>query len=226
MTPKKQPVKSEKETKAGKSPRISSAGKSRKERTDEELAAASQKGDSRAEALLIERYRGLARQRSMTYYILGGDREDVVQEGMIGLFKAVRSYEPDKGASFATYAGVCIERQILDAIKMASRRRHEPLNTSLSLSEESTERMMRAKADLLGEEKEGELAKDLFSRIKGEWRSSFSNLEWTVLEKKMEGKSISAIAGELKREPKAVSNALERTKRKIRNLAEEHGMFR
>ena len=109
--------------------------------TDEALAAAAQAGGQRAEEDLISRYKSQVRLRAKAYYILGADREDVVQEGMIGLFKAVRSYDPAGGASFATYASVCIDRQIQDAIKAAARKKHEPLNMSLSLDEEGPARI-------------------------------------------------------------------------------------
>ena len=90
-------------------------------RSDEALAKAAQAGDSRAEEELLVRYKGHVRLRAKAYYILGADKEDVVQEGMIGLFKAVHGFEPGSGASFATFASVCIDRQIQDAIKAAAR---------------------------------------------------------------------------------------------------------
>lgn len=195
-------------------------------RTDETLVAAAQGGDRQAEEELIGRYKETVRRRALPYYILGADREDVVQEGMIGLFKAVHGYDATKQASFATYAGVCIERQILDAIKAAARKKHEPLNTSLSMQEEDTERRI-AKADYSVAMEElspwGDF--DLMGKVRGEWRESFSEMELAVLERRLAGEDTKTIAEEIGRDPKSVYNAVERMKKKIRRLAEETGVI-
>lgn len=204
-------------------------------RTDEALAKAAQEKDQRAEEELISRYKGQVRLRAKAYYILGADREDVVQEGMIGLFKAVRGYDPDGGASFATFASVCIDRQIQDAIKAAARKKHEPLNTSLSLDEEGGARMAEAQ---LGEEAlaagaamqgAGETAvpeaDDLLAKINGPWKDRLSDLERTVFAGRLAGKSVRQLAEELGKDPKAIYNAAERMKKKIRKMVEESGML-
>ena len=203
-------------------------------RTDEALAKAAQEKDQRAEEELISRYKGQVRLRAKAYYILGADREDVVQEGMIGLFKAVRGFDPDGGASFATFASVCIDRQIQDAIKAAARKKHEPLNTSLSLDEEGGARMAEAR---LGEEAlaagaaqepgsaEVPEADDLLARIDGPWKDKLSELERTVFTGRLAGKSVRQLAEELGKDPKAIYNAAERMKKKIRKMVEESGML-
>ncbi|MEG0157076.1 MAG: sigma-70 family RNA polymerase sigma factor [Anaerovoracaceae bacterium] len=100
----------------------------------EELALMAQRGDQEAEEFLIRAYKDLVRGKAHTYFIMGADGEDVVQEGMIGLFKAIKTYACGKEAGFQTYAELCITRQILDAIKAANRKKHAPLNTSVSLT--------------------------------------------------------------------------------------------
>ena len=101
--------------------------------TDETLASMAQKGDSQAEECLIRRYMDEIREKCHIYFIAGADSEDVIQEGMIGLFKAIQSFECGKEAAFRTYANICINRQIISAIRKASRQKHEPLNNSISL---------------------------------------------------------------------------------------------
>lgn len=103
--------------------------------TDEQLVKMAQEGSETAEELLIEKYKSLAKSKAKAYYIAGADNEDVVQEGMIGIFKAIRSYDANKEAAFKTYADTCINNQILSAIKKANRRKHQPLNESVPLAE-------------------------------------------------------------------------------------------
>ena len=102
--------------------------------TDEQLVKMAQEGSKTAEEMLIEKYKGIAKGKAKVYYIVGAEAEDVVQEGMIGLFKAIRNYDPDREASFKTYADTCVNSQIITAIKSANRKKHQPLNESLSLS--------------------------------------------------------------------------------------------
>ncbi len=203
-------------------------------RSDETLAKAAQAGDSRAEEELLGRYKGHVRLRAKAYYILGADKEDVVQEGMIGLFKAVHGFEPGSGASFATFASVCIDRQIQDAIKAAARRKHEPLNTSLSLDEEGGARMAEAQlgeealaagGDASGAEAAVPEAEDLLSLVNGEWKDGFSELERYVFEGRLAGKSVRQMAEEKGKDPKAIYNAAERMKKKIRKMARESGLL-
>lgn len=201
---------------------------SAKEMKDEVLAKAAQDGDRRAEETLIGRYKGQVRLRAKAYYILGADREDVVQEGMIGLFKAVRSFDPMGGASFATYASVCIDRQIQDAIKAAARKKHEPLNTSLSLDEEGPARIAESLLGNAGGEDTAAAvpaAGDLLAMVQGEWKDSFSDLERYVFEGRLLGRTVREMAEERGKDPKAIYNAAERMKKKIRKMAEESGML-
>ena len=104
--------------------------------TDEELVKMAQEGSVTAEEFLINKYKELAKIKSSMYFIVGGDREDVIQEGMIGIFKAIREFQEEKNASFRTFAEVCINRQIISAIRKANLRKHQILNESVSLSQE------------------------------------------------------------------------------------------
>ena len=186
--------------------------------TDERLARRAAT-DSEAEAVLLARYKEEVRRRGRTYYILGADREDVVQEGMIGLFRAIRTYDPEGGAAFRTYASTCIERQILDAVKRAAGKKHEPLNSSVLLGPEDVERLGARLSE--GQEDEGLLPDGrLEELLTGPWRASFSDLEFEVVRRYLAGESYETIAKALSKEPKAVYNAMGRIKRKIRTLAE------
>ncbi|MBR1990115.1 MAG: sigma-70 family RNA polymerase sigma factor, partial [Firmicutes bacterium] len=104
--------------------------------TDEQLVKMAQEGSETAEEILIEKYKGFVKNKAKSYYIAGADSEDVVQEGMIGLFKAIRGFDANKEAAFKTFADTCVNNQIMTAIKKANRQKHQPLNESLSLSRE------------------------------------------------------------------------------------------
>lgn len=190
---------------------MSSAEYLRKE--DSELVRLAKAGDERAESALLDRYKDRVRQRARAYYILGADREDVVQEGMIGLFKAIRSFDEEGGASFGTYAALCCDRQIMDAVRKAARRRHEPLNASVPL--ESAGEAQDLPAD--GAQGQGELLptpEEVVARIP----EVLSGLENEVFHLYMEGKESKEIAEALGKSPKTVYNAMVRVKRKIRDL--------
>ena len=203
------------------------ADREKMKQTDEALAAAAQAGDRRAEEDLISRYKSQVRLRAKAYYILGADREDVVQEGMIGLFKAVHSFHPEGGASFATFASVCIDRQIQDAIKAAARKKHEPLNMSLSLDEEGPARIAESQIGQKDAVAAADVpeAEDLLAKINGPWKDQFSELERTVFAGRLAGKTVRELAEELDKGPKAIYNAGERMKKKIRKMVEESGML-
>lgn len=105
--------------------------------TDEELVKMAQEGSATAEEFLIAKYKELAKRKASAYFIIGGDNEDVVQEGMIGIFKAIKEYRDDRCASFRTFAEICVNRQIISAIRKANLRKHQILNESVSLYQES-----------------------------------------------------------------------------------------
>ncbi len=191
--------------------------------TDEALAAAAQAGDLEAEEYLIRKYKELVRSRSQFYFIIGADGDDVVQEGMIGLFKAIHSYARGKEASFHTFATLCVNRQIITAIKSASRRKHEPLNESVSFNDPvsedddgtTLEEVLRAGKDMDPEEEL--LAKDLMAQLSGNEQNLFSAFEMQVWNEYLRGRNYREIAAILGKSPKAVDNAIQRTKKKLLN---------
>lgn len=189
---------------------------------DAALVRAAQQGDQGASCELIKRYRGLIRSKARSYFLIGADRDDIVQEGLIGLFKAIRDYDPTRQASFHSFAELCVTRQIITAVKSATRRKHSPLNGYVSLSrpassEDEGERLL---SDILA-------AKEICDPaeiIVGAWETEFirsgvvealSDFETQVLRLYTGGKSYQEIADRLGRHTKAVDNALQRIKRKM-----------
>ncbi len=187
--------------------------------SDEELVALARKGDILAEELLIAKYRDMVKAKAHLYFIVGADTEDVVQEGMIGIFKAIRSYEEGYSASFRTFADMCVNRQILTAISTANRLKHAPLNTSVSLSKpmneggETLEEVIMPESDNNPETLM--IVRELLEYINGEGRDIFSPFEHRVWEEYLQGKGYRQIAEELGKTPKAVDNAIQRIRKKI-----------
>jgi RNA polymerase sporulation-specific sigma factor len=169
---------------------------------------------------LLERYRGFARSKARSYFLVGGDREDIVQEGMIGLYKAVRDYADGHGASFRSFAELCITRQILTAIKTATRQKHSPLNSYVSFDRPQDDDPDHT----LGESLAIEITADPLERIvedddlralQDTFDEVLSGLETEVLQLYVEGRSYQEIAQQLGRRVKSIDNALQRIKRKL-----------
>lgn len=187
--------------------------------TDEQLVHQAQTGDLDAEEYLIRKYKEMVRTKSQTYFIIGADSDDVVQEGMIGLFKAIQSFRPERETGFRTFAELCVTRQIISAIKTASRKKHEPLNKSVSLNkpvnEEEAEitlgELIRASNDT--EPEEELLMKVLLEEINNS--ENFSDFELQVWKEYASGKDYKEIAELIGKNAKAVDNAIQRTKKKI-----------
>jgi RNA polymerase sporulation-specific sigma factor len=187
--------------------------------TDEELAARFQSGDDKAAELLLEKYTALVKIRARALYLAGGDRDDLLQEGMIGLFKAVQTYRQDQGASFQTYASVCVSRQMYKAVESSARQKHRPLNDSVSIDtigEQQVDRGMgiaqNPEVIVLGRESED----DLFATI----RTALSAYEQEVLNLYLQGMDYHRIAKELGRPEKSVDNALQRIRTKLQKIRE------
>ena len=189
--------------------------------TDEQLIEMLRAGDEDAERQLYERYKQTVRSRAHTYFLIGADHEDLVQEGMIGLYKAVLEYDPEREASFRGFADLCITRQILTAIKRATRKKHAPLNTYVSLNQPIFEeggdqtlfdtmqnlRVVDPEEQLIGQEE--------YDRIQKYLHDNLSSLEQTVLGLYLNGFSYQQIAQKLERPPKSIDNALQRIRRKL-----------
>ena len=194
--------------------------------TDEQLVLIAREGSETAEEILIEKYKGLVRARAKAYFIAGAEAEDVVQEGMIGLMKAIRSFDPDREAGFRTYAGTCISNQIIKAIRKAEREKNQPLNDAISLSnhlgegEESLTVGDILKASMFDEPEEQVIYEETLDRLGRLSLQIFSPLESQVMRKKIAGKNYQEIAEELGKSPKTIDNALQRIRKKIMTFLE------
>ena len=188
--------------------------------SDTDLVARARDGDVRATELVIARYRGAVRARAANYFLVGADRDDLCQEGLIGLTKAIRDFDPDNGASFASFADLCITRQMLTAIKMATRLKHTPLNTYVSYDRPHASDPTRTIADTVAVEEaldplESLLADDGMRAVMAVVDEVLSGLEAEVLRLYVDGRSYQEIAEQLGRRTKSIDNALQRIKRKL-----------
>ena len=188
---------------------------------DEEIVALVGAGDKAAEEYLIHKYKNFVRARSRSYFLIGADKEDIIQEGMIGLFKAIRDYKPDKQASFRAFAELCITRQIITAVKTATRQKHIPLNSYVSLNKPIyDEESDRTLLDMLTgsrvtDPEELIISREEFADIEGKMGEMLSPLERQVLVAYLDGKTYQEIAQMLRRHVKSIDNALQRVKRKL-----------
>ncbi len=196
--------------------------------SDDELIEIIHDGDSRAEEVLIKRYKNFVLAKSRSYFLVGAGREDIVQEGMIGLYKAVRDYKIDRLASFRAFAELCITRQIITAIKAATRQKHQPLNSYVSLNkpiydEESDRTLLDIlKGTKLNNPEELFVSKETYDLIENQISEMLSELEFNVLQEYLNGKSYQDIADTLDKHVKSVDNALQRVKRKLEEFLEKH----
>ncbi|MCW1927999.1 RNA polymerase sporulation sigma factor SigH [Bhargavaea beijingensis] len=196
-------------------------GESFENHSDESLVGLVHAGRSDALDYLIRKYHYFVRMKARSYFLVGADREDIIQEGMIGLYKAIRDFRPDKLSSFRAFAELCITRQIITAIKTATRQKHIPLNSSISLDkpvyEDESERTL---LDMLtGPELDDPadlmVHREDFHRLEEEVNNVLSTLERQVLALYLEGRSYQEISDKLDRQVKSIDNALQRIKRKL-----------
>ncbi len=198
-----------------------------KDLKDTELVMLAKKGNKKAITTLISKYKNFVRARSKFYFIIGADKEDIVQEGLIGLYKAIRDYNPDKKTSFRAFAELCIMRQIITAIKTATRQKHTPLNSYVSLNkpifEENGERVL---SDVIVSTRsinpeEMYITLELTKDIKEKMKKYLSSLEARVLSEYLRGLSYHEVAKSIGKHIKSVDNALQRIKRKIQQTIKE-----
>ena len=194
---------------------------------DEDIVELAQEADGAALEYLLNKYKNFVRTKARSYYLIGADHEDIVQEGMIGLYKAIRDYRRDKLKSFRAFAELCITRQIITAIKTATRQKHIPLNNYVSLNrpiyDEDSDRTL---LDVITEEtptnpEEMLIDREDLSVIEGRIGEMLSDLEKEVLVRYMEGKSYVEISEEMGRHVKSIDNALQRIKRKLLKYLKE-----
>lgn len=194
---------------------------------DEVVVEFAREGDNLALEFLIHKYRNFVRAKARSYFLIGADREDIIQEGMIGLYKAIRDFRADKLASFRAFAELCITRQIITAIKTATRQKHIPLNSYVSLNkpiydEESDRTLMDViHGNKVSDPEELVISREEFLDIEKRMSEFLSELEWKVLMYYLEGKSYQEIAEELNRHVKSIDNALQRVKRKLERYLEK-----
>ena len=195
--------------------------------SDEQVVRLAQENDSQALEYLLNKYKNFVRTKARSYFLIGADHEDIVQEGMIGLYKAIRDYKEEKLSSFKAFAELCITRQIITAIKTATRQKHIPLNSYISLNkpiyEEDSDRTL---LDVITEEtmsnpEEMMIDREDLTFIEGRIGQMMSDFEKEVLIRYMEGKSYVQIADEMGRHVKSIDNALQRIKRKLLKYLEE-----
>lgn len=197
------------------------------EMLDEEIVELALNGDSYALEYLLNKYKNFVRAKARSYFLIGADREDIVQEGMIGLYKAIRDYRPNKLSSFRAFAELCVTRQIITAIKTATRQKHIPLNSYISLNkpiydEESDRTLMDVISGVrVTDPEELIIRQEEFSDIENVIEELLSDLEWEVLTSYLQGKTYQEIAAELDRHVKSIDNALQRVKRKVERYLEE-----
>ena len=199
---------------------------------DEELVLMAQNGDDAAQEYLLDKYKSLVRAKSRAYFLIGADTEDIIQEGMIGLYKAVRDYNEDKNASFRSFAELCVNRQMITAIKAATRQKHQPLNSYVSLNkpvyeeeseqtymdflQSSSDSLLNPEALLIGQENKSFLEDQMVKNL--------SSFETRVLILYLQGRSYFEIAHVLDKPEKSIDNALQRVKKKLEKFLEEKNL--
>ena len=182
--------------------------------------------DNQALDYLINKYRPFVRAKTRTYFLIGADSEDIVQEGMIGLYKAIRDFRNDKLSSFRAFAELCVTRQIITAIKTATRQKHIPLNSYISINKPIyDEESDRTLLDVLpggqvSDPEELVISQEEYIDIVAKMEEILSDLEWKVLMSYLDGKSYQEIAVDLNRHVKSIDNALQRVKRKLEKYME------
>ena len=197
--------------------------------TDENIVALCQESDAVATEYLLSKYKNFVRSKARSYFLIGADHEDIVQEGMIGLYKAIRDFRPDKLSSFRAFAELCITRQIITAIKTATRQKHIPLNSYVSLNKPLyDEESDRTLLDVIIEGRatnpeELIIGQEDLKTIHHKIGEVLSPLEQEVLTAYLDGKSYQEIADNLGRHVKSIDNALQRVKRKQEKYLEESG---
>ena len=192
-----------------------------KEKLDEEVVMEAKTGNNKAQEYLISKYENFVKAKAKSYFLIGADKEDIYQEGMIGLYKAIRDFNPEKSTSFKAFAEICVTRQIITAIKTATRQKHIPLNTYVSLNkpiyeEESERTLLDVLSGLkISDPEELMISKEQMHFIEDKISKVLSELEKEVLTSYLDGKSYQEIACDLERHAKSIDNALQRVKRKL-----------
>ena len=188
--------------------------------SDEELIEKLRQGENDITDYILEKYKPLVRKKTNAMYLIGGETEDLIQEGMIGLFKAIRDYRPDKDASFYHFAELCINRQLYSALEASNRKKHQPLNSYISLSDQDNQGAVAAEL-LVDQERGPELLvieQELWAEYKKRLEQNLSKMENKVLQYYLDGNHYIQIAEIMGKSPKSIDNALQRIRQKIRQI--------
>lgn len=197
---------------------------------DEQIVSLIKQGDEKALSYLLEKYKNLVNIKVGKYFIIGAEREDIVQEGMIGLFKAIKNFDAEKQNTFKSFANICIERQLITAIKSSNRQKHMPLNSYLSLNtaaydnneEDSVELIDTFDSKTIEDPLETVMKKEYYTEVENAVNKSLSKFEKQVLDRFIKGESYVTIAQKLDSPVKSVDNAIQRIRKKaIKNMFNE-----
>ena len=189
---------------------------------DEELISRFKNGESEILDYLMEKYKNMVRKKATTMFLIGGENDHQIQEGLIGLFKAVRDYQPDRDAAFQTFASICVDSQIYNAIQSSNRQKHQPLNSYISLSEQDGENEAHH-GDNSGEKPESIIIDQVnVQGLEQEITATLSPMENQVLEYYLAGNGYGEIAWIMGKTPKSIDNALQRIRTKIREQLEQY----
>lgn len=199
---------------------------------DEELVQMAREGERGAQEFLLDKYKFLVRAKSRAYFLIGADSEDIIQEGMIGLYKAVRDFNTEKNTSFRSFAELCINRQMITAIKAATRQKHQPLNSYVSLNkpvyEEESEQtymdFLQSSSNALLNPETLLIGQENKSFLEDQMVKNLSSFETRVLALYLQGRSYFEIAHALQKPEKSIDNALQRVKKKLEKFLEEKNL--
>ena len=195
--------------------------------TDEQIVTEIKQGDEYALSYLLEKYKELVNMKVGKYFMVGAEKEDIMQEGMIGLYKAIKNFDTEKQNSFKTFANLCIERQLITAIKTSNRQKHMPLNSYLSLNmaaydnneDDSVELIDTFNSNTIEDPLETVMKKEYYEQIHNNIEKSLSKFEKQVLDRFMKGESYNVIAKRLDSPVKSVDNAIQRIRKKaVKNM--------
>ena len=188
---------------------------------DEELIFRFKNGESEILDYLMEKYKNMVRKKARTMFLIGGENDDLIQEGMIGLFKAVRDYQPDKDATFQTFASICVDRQIYNEIQSSNRQKHQPLNSYVSLSEQDGENEEHLGDTWVENPESIIIDQENVENLEQEITTTLSPMENQVLEYYLAGNGYGEIAELMGKTPKSIDNALRRIRTKIKEQLEQ-----
>ena len=194
--------------------------------SDEELISRLREGHEDIRDYLMEKHKNLVRKKARALYLIGGDNDDLIQEGMIGLYKAIRDFDPERGASFHTFADLCISRQLYTAVQASQRQKHQPLNSYVSLSDSDNEEQTSSRASYAANDVRNRNPEELFiarenlEDMEDLIEKKLSRFEREVLRYYLSGMNYSQIAETLGKSSKATDNALQRIKKKIKQITE------